>query len=258
MAREGSSDSSDPARYWSPSKIETWMKCKRMFYWRYVMGLKKPPGGAALRGITVHAAAEHNYRQKIETHKDLPLEEVQQAASDAWAAKLPEIEMMEDDDPKQLRSQVDAAVPAYHAKVAPKVQPVEVEAKFLATMGGHEIQGYPDVVTADLIRDTKTSTKTKNPAELGWVQPTIYEHVKGKPFLFDQIVCLSKEVRHVETKPEPPGDKETTIRVLTDEIGIAKHMIRQGLFPHATPGSWFCSKKWCGYYQFCFGSRRDA
>src|SRR3990167_7755353 len=170
MGREGSQESSDPARYWSPSKVETWMKCKRMFYWRYVMGLKKPPGGAALRGIAAHAAAEHNYRQKIVSKKDLPLEEVQQAASDTWErkSKSGEIEFMEDEDPAHLRGQMDMAVPVYHEKVAPKVQPVETEEKFLTTLDGHEIQGYPDVVTATEIRDMKTTAKTKSATDLGW------------------------------------------------------------------------------------------
>ena len=67
-----------PREHISVSQINMYLHCPASYYYRYVMDLVIPPKVALTRGTAVHSGIEFNYTQKMETEKDLPLEEVKE------------------------------------------------------------------------------------------------------------------------------------------------------------------------------------
>ena len=58
----------------SVSALEMHQRCPKQYEFRYVEGMKIPPGIALIRGKAFHSGVAHNYKQKIESAKDLPLD----------------------------------------------------------------------------------------------------------------------------------------------------------------------------------------
>jgi hypothetical protein len=65
----------------SPSQMDMFFRCGEQYRRRYVLGEIVPPGVALVKGSAVHKAAEVNYRQKVETHVDLALSDLTDAAA---------------------------------------------------------------------------------------------------------------------------------------------------------------------------------
>ena len=71
-------------KHLSFTQINMFLRCARQYEFRYIKGLRRPPSGALILGKSWHKAVELNYSQKIQTEKDLPIEDVQDCFSDAF------------------------------------------------------------------------------------------------------------------------------------------------------------------------------
>ena len=151
----------------SVTQLKMYLRCPLQYYFRYVCGLKVPPTGGMTLGRTVHSALEKNYRQKIETHEDLPLEQVHDFFGDRWDQEAQLTLFQGGEEPGQLKDQGIRLLGVYHEKIAPQVQPVEVEREFLIDTGATELplNGYIDLIDdRGTIIDHKT-TKRSFPAD---------------------------------------------------------------------------------------------
>ena len=115
----------------SISQMMMFLKCQRQYYYRYIRGLKLPPSGALLLGTSVHAGIETNYKQKIETGKDISLKK----AVEAYAHRFEEgekegVAWNEDEKPGEVKDMGVEMVSVYHKEIAPKVKPKLVEEWF--------------------------------------------------------------------------------------------------------------------------------
>ena len=61
-------------KYLSVSQVNMYLRCPLQYMFRYIEGLKLPPKSAMTLGKSIHFGIEGNYRQKIDSHKDLPKE----------------------------------------------------------------------------------------------------------------------------------------------------------------------------------------
>lgn len=87
-----------------------------------------PKRGAALGlGTAIQAAILENFRQKIDTHEDLPTEGVVALFRDAWARERDQVTLAEDDDPADLREAGDVIARVYMDQAAPRIEPAAVE-----------------------------------------------------------------------------------------------------------------------------------
>ncbi|MDP2704259.1 MAG: PD-(D/E)XK nuclease family protein, partial [bacterium] len=77
-------------RHFSISQLLTYQKCPLHYKFRYIDGLKIPPRSVMTLGSSVHAALEHNFRQKIKSHEDLKVNDVLDAFSDSFDLAKPE------------------------------------------------------------------------------------------------------------------------------------------------------------------------
>src|SRR5579871_349320 len=125
-----------PVEHLSATSTSMFMRCPEQFRRRYVLGEKERPGGALVLGRGFHFAQETNFRQKLETYRDLPMDDVVGAYHAGWDQEVAkyggagEIEWDDRLKPDTLRHRGEELVRQYHLAVAPKMQPTTVEEEF--------------------------------------------------------------------------------------------------------------------------------
>ncbi len=72
----------------SVSQLDMFTRCGEQYRRRYIEGEIVPPGIAARIGTGVHKAAETNWREKMRTGQDMPLDAVQDCAAEAYHKAL--------------------------------------------------------------------------------------------------------------------------------------------------------------------------
>lgn len=178
-------------KHYSISQLLTYMKCPLHFYFRYVEGLRVPMPPAVTLGKAVHSALETNFRQKIQSRKDLPINDVLDSFSDSFDAVDEETLWSEDESPEKVRGDGANLIRAYMTgldwkgepmtyrelnpetrkyerkrvePLAPKIQPLLVEEPFEVRFDndvGYTFVGRMDLVDdKGRIRDTKTTAKS--------------------------------------------------------------------------------------------------
>lgn len=155
-----------PLAHVSASSLGTFRRCPEQYRQRYLLGRKEPPSIKLLWGRADHQALEANWRQKIDSHKDLPVSEVQ----DAFAASLDsavdesggEAEVVWDGKkPGEVKDAGVELVAAYHRQASPQVQPVAVERRFELELAGVPVPvvGYIDLETEGPLVERKTAAR---------------------------------------------------------------------------------------------------
>ena len=111
-------------------------------------------------GTATHAAIETNYRQKIETGQDLPIDDVVDAFSSSYDLEIMDADDDDEEDVGEAKDQGVALTKIYQEQVAPVVQPVLVEEQIQAEINGIPYSGFLDVTDHNnRIRDTKTTAR---------------------------------------------------------------------------------------------------
>src|ERR1039457_5494706 len=111
----------------SVSQIKMYLRCPLQYRYRYIDGIKIPPTGSLLLGKSNHSALEGNYRQKIESKQDLPMEQVSDMFADSWESQVKETVFQEDEKSGETKDDGVNLIIAYHNQVAPSIQPKLVE-----------------------------------------------------------------------------------------------------------------------------------
>jgi len=256
-------------------------------YFRYVLGIRKPPRAVMIRGTAAHRANEATLDSKMRTGALLEDEEVAQVASDAldaeWLGQEPQL----DEDEKALgadkvkaatKSDAISAACAYNRYLAPAINPVRLEHFVELECGGFpfDIVGRLDVEedrpqpastdgaprTLRIIRDGKTSGKAiKAESAERSVQLHFYTFCKettGTPIdrvAFDVMQVGKRATNVYPLEVDAPHDHGA----LVERIERAADVFEKGAFypvDPTGPSGWVCSEKWCGYFHDCpFGAR---
>lgn len=242
------------------SALGVYLKCQIQYYFRYILGLTRPPGAALTIGKAVDAGATHNFRQKTESRQDLPVSDVLDAFSTEFDREAPGTDW-DGESAGTLKDESAALMKLHHKIVAPRIQPVTMKEQFnLETNNGFSIGGEMDVTDEkDLIRDTKTSGKKYDDDFVAHsiqaaVYDTAFEEKKGrkaKGFVFD----VMKKTK-VPDYQEVAGVVSEHQRQLV--LGAFTNMhenLKTGRFMPAAEGAWWCSNGWCGYWDICKGKK---
>ncbi len=252
----------------SPSSIETFCQCPERWRRRYIEKERIPPGIAMLRGTGFHGGAAVNFRQKVESHQDLPARDIIDASVAALETRIESDGILYTDEESQrnplaviAEARDDTALMAeVHAKKqAPDYQPVLVEQRIRIVIpeATHDLLGYLDLLDdRHRVPDFKTGKKkrTQDDGDTS-VALTYYaaavQSQTGRPVTevrLDQVVQQQRGVvRHVITSTRGPAD----FAALAARINAVLFAINAGNFPPAPPGAWWCSERWCGYWSTC-------
>ena len=79
----------------SPSQVNTFLSCPAKWYFRYGLGLREPPTDTLAPGTPFHSVLAANFRQKIETKQDLPVEELEESFGEVFAMATEDAEFHE-------------------------------------------------------------------------------------------------------------------------------------------------------------------
>jgi hypothetical protein len=236
-----------------PSEINCYLKCGAQYMFRYIEKLEKPLPLVFAFGTSVHAALEKNYRQKIQTRVDIPVQEVVQEFADRFDVETIAVDVKElRDDPKAKDIGV-TLVQRYQAVRAPSIQPAEVEYKAEVTYAGYDygITGTMDVLTeTGVIHDHKTASKRNNainPAHA--LQGNYYfmlaQALKRDPksVQFDYLVKTANPQFYTQAIPL---DVQHAL-IIAQSVGDG---IRAGVFiPNRS--SYLCTRRFCSYWVEC-------
>lgn len=254
--------------YLSPTQIDSFTRCGEAYRRRYVEKERIPPGIALLKGTSVHKGAEANNLQKLETRQDLKAQDIVDVAAaefDSRASKE-DVTLAEEEQSRGksivLGEALDSTVRmagAYAGLVAPKYQPqlVESRQKIEVPEAAHDLLAILDLVDEkDAVVEIKTAGKTgkqedwDNSVQLS-IQALTMVALKGKApssIQVEQIVDLKsgpKVVTWQTTRSKPDFD------ALIQRYSQVSKAITAGIFTPATPGAWWCSPKFCGYWRSC-------
>jgi hypothetical protein len=259
-----------------------YLECGYAYYRRYILGEYQPPGIAMLRGTGVHGGAEHNFTQKVESHEDLPWKEIvdfsvhtfdQALVTDGVELNPEERKVGRKKIVAEARDVVQTLAAVHATQQAPKYQPVYVEqwAKIKMPSSKYDLNGKIDLIAEGskpgktIVRDFKTASRKKSQGDVdGSLQLHFYAAATAVlTGVFPENVGLDVLI---ETKTGKQSVQELTtiptkrdFAALTARINAVIQGIEAGVFLPATPGSWKCSLKWCGYAQTCpyYNSERD-
>lgn len=250
----------------SNTQEEMYFNCGEAYRRRYVEGEKIPPGIALLVGSGTHRGAETNFRQKIETHADLPKREIIEAAVAGFEAECAGGFILSEEEESQGQASVVGAakdmvagLAECHAELqAPDYQPVAVEKKIVIPFPNatHDLVGYVDLIDdAERVTDFKTAARKKpQTAADDSVQLTIYAAAyqieTGHPpaeVRLDTLTKTKRPGRQVLVSHRGPAD----FQVLINRTNVMLAGVAAGIFPPAPIGHWLCSPRWCGYWHSC-------
>jgi hypothetical protein len=250
------------------SMLSTLSKCGLQAQYRYVDGIKSPPGVAMIVGTAVHKSAHADLSAKLSTGALLQDAEIKQAASDAFDATWAGEEPMLDDDEKELGADLtkghakDTAVALsalHHRELAPRLAPIAVERKMRLVLDGvpFDIEGTIDVEEADTVRDLKTASKSpSDDAAVGMPQLEIYSMLRTTidktPTKNTALDFLVKNKAPKVVSVTAPAPKSFT--PILRRVEMAAKVFETGAFypvDPSGPSAWVCSKRFCGYFDMC-------
>jgi hypothetical protein len=249
----------------SATQLAMFSRCPEQWRQRYLLGKRERPGAALIWGGADHKAHEHNFRQKIQTHEDLPEKEVCEAFANAWdtavqeSGGFAEIEWG-DEKPSAMKDKGVELAAQYHALVSPLVQPVDVEKRIDHWVDGVEIPviGYIDVETERSGIERKTSKRRMTKPKPDWeIQRLIYQQELGKPIELhicvktgEVITSRTDNAGALRLEPKGGNPVDRLIQALAGQM--ADLYTRYGPddpWPGAITHPWACS--WCGFRPSC-------
>ena len=251
----------------SPSSINTYTKCPEAWRRRYVMKEKIPPRLSMAQGTALHKGAEFNYKQKIVSRADLPVNEVKDFSAAAFDDEIQSNGYVLGDDEasmgkeKAVGAAKDKAVELaelYAKESAPQYQPLEVEAKVLIVLPSstHNLLSIADLITEDDgIVEYKTGKKwTQDRADTepqltfqAMTFKALY-HRDPKKIVIENMVSSTKTPYR---NPIETTRTEADYQTMINRINAVLDGINKGVYPPANPMGWWCSEAWCGYWNTC-------
>lgn len=256
-------------KHLSHSSIELYLRCPEKWRRRYLENEYEPRGGYQVVGSAVHAAEAQSYH----TQKDTGFPQQVEQVLDEFSTQLEnEIERYEIDwdgeDPGAMKDRGVSMVGKYHEIIVPAMEPVSVEQEFnirLHPDNAWTVKGYIDVIgTYDdgFIRreagphDIKTVKKAQD--HTGSIQASLYTYATmqdddvDKTFYVHELKIL-KDGPHADIR-EVHRTREAQEMYLQRVAMIAREIdwrVESGEWQGAAPGTWWCSQKYCGFWNTC-------
>lgn len=260
----GSDTAANHRPHLSASQLDMFCRCPEQYRRRYCEGEILPPGIALAKGSAYHIAAEHNMRQKVDSHVDMQEDDAVAFAVESYEATVRGgLTLQEGETTATVGAAVDdvASLARNHVVLqSPDYQPMFVEQTVRINLPGpRDLLGRVDVVDhAVRVIDFKSAGRKKNQADVdASLQLTVYVaamrnlgFASAGEVLLDTLVQTPK-LKKVSRQVLPSQRNRADLVALGNRINAVSMSIDAGIFPPAVPGSWWCSPKWCGYWGTC-------
>lgn len=253
--------------YLSASRLTLFQRCPEQYRRRYLKGERERANGNLIWGGADHYAHEQNFRQKITSHADLPVEDVKVAFAEGFDQRVTDGGGAGEiawggEKPGEVKDAGVLLAATYHTLVSPTVQPIAVETRFDVSIPGVPVPviGYIDVNEALRAIERKTARAKTVAVKPGWrLQGLAYQYAKQQPVDFH--VSVKTKTPAVYTADTEPGLRMVDTRTsLTERLftNLADHMLAlytrfgpDDPWPGAITDDWACL--------YCkFGPKEDA
>lgn len=238
-----------------------------MYRRRYILREFVPPSTPMVKGSAIHAGAEVNFKQKIETHADLSSSKIQEITAAAFDERIKAEGFFPTTEEQGIGTDIvlgrakDRAVvlaDIYAKNVAPAHQPVMVE-EFQRIRLNDELDL---LARLDLVNDKQQIVDIKS-SKKSWSQgqadnstqftifSMVFRAINGKDpagIVAENVVDAPKNPKHsrLETTRGQADYKK-----LVEKINIFLAGVKLGVFLPAAKGSWYCNEEYCGYARSC-------
>ena len=244
------------------SAASMYLNCPRQYYFRYLRGLKSPPGIAMVEGTSHHYAMEQDNRGKIAGQKALTAPQLTELFVDKLRKMGPEVEQeyqsklnWEDEDEEGVIKRAKVIHQKYADEISPTVVPLKAESEFIRTFSSdgkeYKIYGAIDLTTEACVWDYKVTRRAKSERDAVMsLQLSAYAFVEGKNKVgFINPVKATKPYVNVIQVDRTEQEKRWALEVIAQVI----EGIRKGSFPVCDPANFLCCEKYCGYWKVCRG-----
>jgi RecB family exonuclease len=161
----------------SISQLGMYLRCSMQYYFRYVLGLSERPSLKQLNGTAGHTAVEYNYRKKITTKVDEPVDKILDIFSDAYDAETAVLEptdLMPNDNVGDMKDATVETLKVWRMTEAAKHVPIDVETEFELIVPTDEsfqlhipkIVGRIDLIEIGGTIDNKFTSRMKSQGEV--------------------------------------------------------------------------------------------
>lgn len=249
------------------SSLNTLSMCGIRYEKEVHLKQRRPPGVTALVGTAVHRTVDADLIAKKDAGVLLPPEQIRDYAADSlrWAWDREGVMLVAEEalaGVKAVQGQaIDKSVRLsglHHLELAPTFSPIHIQRKFTLDLQGYDFQlaGQIDLQEQDVIRDTKTSSKSPSTEEAERsLQLTTYalaafksDGVLPNYGMLDYLVDLKREQKAVTVSRV---FRQRDFDPLLHRLAAAVRAIEAGIFVPARPTDWWCSEKWCPHFGDC-------
>jgi hypothetical protein len=275
----------EPLRHLSNSSYTLFLSCPEAWRLRYLQGRKEPPSGAMFLGSRVDDALTLYYRQILEHHERLELEQVKDAYRDLWRTELQTEELGVDwrdiQQPEAFELGLQALELTFEQLVPRLGEPLAVQRRleFALAPGltewtivcyldletrGHDAAGEP----IDRVIDYKVkgsaigqATADRDPQASLYLAGRWLEGRPAEEFAFAQIAKPGRQRKQMSatliTTRRTPGQLRATLaRIALAASQIQAYYQRFGPdrpWGFADPTGWKCSPRYCSHWDGCPG-----
>lgn len=239
------------ARVLSPSQVRTFLDCGARWWFKHGLKLPDPRTSKLALGIAVHEAVAENFRQKVESKRDLAQTGVVALFRGAWARLKSETIFDQDEDPAELGDLGDVLVTKYMDEAAPFIEPAAVELEVAGEINGVAARGIVDVLDVEgRVVDVKTAAKSPSGIDPGYrFQVATYAQLAPGATGAARLDTLvkAKTVKLVEQSFQVTGADLLATSVL---YPLAQEAMRSGLYlPNRASN--LCSRHNCPFWRRC-------
>lgn len=266
-----------PRGYVSVSQVNTFRRCPRQYYFRYIKDLIRAPSASQLEGSAVHHSVAAGHLAMVNDGA-APIDMMLDVYQDYWRTNKNDINWKAEEDilSEDLIVRRDHQfLSLYNNYFIPKLIPrvdasgAFVEKRFWVTVGVHRIPllGYIDLVAKnntvftdpkipdgsgeEEVIDHKVVKQMKPQSDVDSdLQLTVYARVTGVSHVRFQCFVKNKmpKIKAVASRRNPLAWQWAEFVI--DEVASC---ISAGRFPPGADG-WHCTPRFCGYFDDCHGS----
>lgn len=258
-----------PVNHLSYSSVSLYQRCQLRWRYRYVDKIKTQATGKMLAGNAYHEAVAMCFEVKRMFGEYPPMSAMHDTFINYWnkqvrnniiiqrdsdGAKFDEIPAIKFDEDEPVKLQADALVllDIYYNDHMLKIEPAAVEKRVTGEYNGIPLLAYIDLIDANgIFYDHKLVWRSWKDGQADIdIQPTFYGLISGaKPIEF--------HFQFAKALKNPVIDDMVTKRTGSDytRLGIdiinMWRQIQSGIFMRCGTGGWWCSDKYCGYWETC-------
>lgn len=241
-----------PKEYISYSQINTYLNCGKQYYYRYIAQEKSTTSFKLTTGKETH-----NLLSKIYT-------DIINKAPKKFKEYVPEFrESFKSQYPNASNEEI-TIVGGFLAEIENQIRtydPLYSEYELNTDYKGIRIKGFIDLVTTDNrvvdFKFTDRPSKFQNPQKS--LQLGLYGYFYDTKYV--EYACYTSQISkagkalHSFHNYQGELEKKNIIQAL-NILEDAVEGIDKGVFTRTDPDSWVCSKKYCDYYEICYGEER--